>query len=175
MTEIEEWRPVIGYEGFYEVSSLGRVKRLIGGSSNTFPGKILKPDSCKPKHGYRIHFCKDGKERSFMLGRIVLEAFVGPRPANHECNHKDFDTSNNRASNLEWATHYDNIRWSTDAGRMVRGIEHPQSKLDPEAVRNMRQRYATGNVTLRILAEDYSVSGSVVYSVVTRRTWRWVD
>ena len=90
---IDIWKSVIGYEGFYEVSNTGQVRRV--------NGKILKPK--KEKSGYiRYHLSKNGESKSILAHRIVAFAFI-ENPNNYKTiNHKDEDKTNNNSSNLEW-------------------------------------------------------------------------
>jgi len=89
---IEEWKDIPGYEGLYEVSNLGRVRRN---------GKILKPS--KNRYGYfQLVLSKDGTKRTFTIHRLVAYAFIN-NPDNLPCiNHKDEDKTNNAVNNLEW-------------------------------------------------------------------------
>lgn len=94
MIEIEEFRDIPGYEGLYEVSNLGRVRR---------DGKILK--LTKNAKGYfYLNLCKNGIVRKFLVHRLVALAFL-PNPQNLPMiNLKDEDKTNNAVSNLEWCT-----------------------------------------------------------------------
>lgn len=94
MIEKEEFRDIPGYEGLYEVSNLGRVRRN---------GKILK--LTKNAKGYlMLNLCKNGIVRKFLVHRLVALAFL-PNPQNLPMiNHKDEDKTNNTVSNLEWCT-----------------------------------------------------------------------
>ena len=87
----EKWRPVVGYEGLYEVSNLGRVRRI----------RIVEPT--KKKHGYmQISLVgKDGVRRSHRLHRIVATAFIPNPEGKPQVNHRDENPENNRADNLE--------------------------------------------------------------------------
>lgn len=106
----EIWKDIKGYEGIYQVSNFGRVRSLDRtvadkrGRTLKIKGKILSP-SVSPKGGYLgIALCKNGKSHSMKVHRLVAEAFI-PNDNNLPCiNHKDEDTSNNKASNLEWCT-----------------------------------------------------------------------
>ncbi len=95
----EEWRPVVGFEGLYCVSSLGRVKNR--------KGLILA--ITKDKKGYdqyNLLFC--GKQKNYPIHRIVAKAFI-PNPDNlPTVNHKNLDRLDNRADNLEWMSFRDN-------------------------------------------------------------------
>ena len=105
--DLEEWRPIKGFEGLYECSSLGRVKSLKFGKE-----RILKPD--KIKNGYlRVILCKDEKKKKYTVHRLVANAFI-PNPNNLETvNHINEIKTDNRVSNLEWMTHKGNKRYSS--------------------------------------------------------------
>ena len=109
----EVWKPVVGYEGLYEVSNLGRVRRV----------KIIEPS--RKKHGYmQISLTgSDGVRKSFRLHRLVAEAFIPNPDGKPQVNHKDEDTENNRARNLEWATAEENTN-----GRGGGGIPRPEHR-----------------------------------------------
>lgn len=117
----EKWCPICGYEGIYEVSNLGRVRSLArtvirsDGQKTTVREKILSGN--KNTDGYlQCKLCKDGKYITVRVHRLVATAFV-PNPYNlPEVNHIDTDRTNNCASNLEWASHIDNVRHSALKG-----------------------------------------------------------
>src|SRR3972149_1183846 len=95
----EEWRPVVGWEGWYEVSNLGRVRR-IKEAAGTRRGHILRwAVGGKPPYP-RVFLCREGKVLTKRVHRLVAEAFLGPCPEGQEVNHKDGDKANPRASNL---------------------------------------------------------------------------
>ena len=97
----ENWAPISGYEGRYEVSDLGRVRSLCG------RGRILVPWP-KPK-GYLMVGLRGGDEREAKtVHGLVLAAFDGPRPDDLETRHLDGDPTNNRLSNLIYGTGTEN-------------------------------------------------------------------
>ncbi len=111
----ETWRPVKGYEGLYEVSSTGRVRRLAGISE----GKHKYPVKARElklghRNGYPIvALCRAGKPRYEYVHRLVAKAFI-PNPDNLPCvNHKDETRTNNNVDNLEWCTKQYNINYGT--------------------------------------------------------------
>lgn len=99
---MENWKDVTGYEGVYQVSDRGRVRRM--GST-----ECLKPNI--NRDGYaRVDLCRYGVKRTIDVQTLVLTAFVGPRPEGMECCHfPDSDPANNRLENLRWDTHVANI------------------------------------------------------------------
>ncbi len=99
----EEWRPVVGYEGLYEVSNYGRVRRKTW--------KLLHGTDFK---GYRrIKLQKDGETKSFLVHRLVAEAFIPNKNGCKIINHLDENPSNNCSNNLEWCTQKHNMNWGT--------------------------------------------------------------
>lgn len=116
----EEWRYVAGYEGLYEVSNLGRVRSTERLDSLGRPCRSveLRPD-IRPSGHLRVTFSRDGSVRRFWVHRLVLDAFVGPRPKGTEGCHNDGDPTNNCVENLRWDTKsanaLDRVRHGRDA------------------------------------------------------------
>lgn len=107
MNENEIWLPVVGFEGLYEISNMGRVKSLKYDKE-----KILKQD--KNNNGYlKVCLFKEGKRKYFQTHRLVAIAFL-ENPNNYPCvNHKDENPSNNCVDNLEWCDAKYNTNYGT--------------------------------------------------------------
>ena len=112
---MEIWKPIVGYEGFYEISNKGRVRsldRVIYFRNNKgkrkYLGKILKP---KYRNGYQfINLNKNKKCQTFSIHRLVALHFI-PNPNNYKLvNHKDGIKSNNNIENLEWCDYSYNLK-----------------------------------------------------------------
>lgn len=174
----EEWRPVLGYEGLYEVSDIGRV-RSVDRTVNVRrkgcrhrrkrQGRMLRIGSNRGRP--TVGLWKDGKQSVFFVHRLVLEAFVGSRPEGLECCHGDGDHANNRIGNLRWDTHASNEADKDRHGTRPRRENHRSSKLTEHDVREIRRRYAAGEVTQRSLAFEFGVTRANVGHVVRRVTW----
>lgn len=105
----EEWRPVMGWEGYYEVSNLGRVRSLdreINGYVKS--GRILKPQD--NGHSYlNVGLHAPNKiDKHAYVHILVATAFIPNPDKLEEVNHKDFNKQNNSIENLEWVTRRDN-------------------------------------------------------------------
>ena len=115
----ERWLPVVGWDGYYEVSDLGRVRSVprVGSDGRRLKGRILRPRII-PKTGYhRVCLSRAGKHYDLYIHRLVLEAHAEACPPGMEGRHWDGDPSNNRLSNLFWGTpsenQMDNVRLGT--------------------------------------------------------------
>jgi endogenous inhibitor of DNA gyrase (YacG/DUF329 family) len=105
----EQWLPVLGYEGLYEVSGHGRVKAMP--RSSTGRGEHLLRQHIRRHRYLSVRLYNNaGTARRMTVHRLVLEAFIGPCPAGKECCHRDGDAQNNTPSNLYWGTHTENMR-----------------------------------------------------------------
>jgi hypothetical protein len=126
MSKAEEiWKPIKGYEGYYEVSNLGNVRSLERDITYIVRGKkAVRHQSSvilqsKPsKTGYPIvHLSKNGRLYSCYVHRLVAFAFVVNPHEYRYINHKDEDKTNNNSSNLEWCTQKYNTTYGTAIAR----------------------------------------------------------
>ena len=129
----EQWKAVKGYEGIYEVSSLGRVKRLAHWKNQdttraykTYKYKMLDEKILKPCTASRyscIQLSRDRKITTRLVHRLVAEAFI-PNPDNlPEVNHKDCDGHNNSLCNLEWCDRKYNINYADRTAKAAKACE----------------------------------------------------
>lgn len=115
------WKQICGYEGYYEISSEGRVRSIerVVSYSDGRPDRHLASKIVKvylDKDGYKLaHLYKEGKSVTFRVHRLVAEAFI-PNPDNlPDVNHKNEDKSDNRVENLEWCTRAYNVNYGNRA------------------------------------------------------------
>ena len=121
--EQEIWKEIKGYEGYYEVSNLGRFRsmdRIISFSNGRkvfYKGKII--NGSIEKDGYIcVKLSKNGNNETKKLHRLIAQTFMPvDNSDNLEVNHIDFNRINNRINNLEWVSHIDNIHHSSKKGR----------------------------------------------------------
>lgn len=115
----EQWKPVKGYEGLYEVSNTGKVRSLKNSRHNVRKEPLLKKQLLG-SWGYPVvALCKDGKSIGTLVHRLVAEAFI-PNPNGYDIiNHKDEVKTNNLVENLEWCTYKYNNNYGTAKERAV--------------------------------------------------------
>lgn len=178
---VEAWKPVVGWEGFYEVSDHGRVRsldRTIYRERNgrcdpvIYKGRMIKP------HLMKLHLhltlCSLGVQYTFLVHILVLEAFVGQRPDGLICCHYDGDGTNNHIGNLRWDTYKANSADSIRHGTYSCGEKHGQAKLTEQQVKKIRYEYSTKKIKQVRLATKYGVSPSYIWHIVNRLTWKHI-
>ena len=127
----EIWKDIEGYEGLYMVSSLGRVKSLVGRYKNV---TILKERYKKNGYG-SITLYKNKKPHTYLVHRLVAQAFI-PNPNNlPQVNHKDENKQNNCVENLEWCDAKYNINYGN--GNHKRSSSHKGKQLTKTHIENM--------------------------------------
>lgn len=111
---MEQWKPINGYEGIYEVSNHGHIRTCDGKTTTstkhgtrTWSQKILKQktDNAGRK---RIMLWKNKLPKTFLVHRLVAAEFCYKEEGKDIINHIDGNPSNNHHTNLEWCTHYEN-------------------------------------------------------------------
>ena len=134
----EIWKDVVGYEGLYQVSNLGRVKSLskFHCTSKNYSSlgywskeKILKPIIGVQGYLY-VNLYKNNKSKSIKVHKLVAEAFI-LNPNNYNCiNHKDENKTNNRVENLEFCSFYYNLMYGTRVQRIAKKNNKPILQFD---------------------------------------------
>ena len=176
----EEWRPVVGFEGLYEVSDLGRVRSLdrcvprktkrSGMTTSWRKGRVLRPGA--RKDGYQnINIYLDGEVRSTTLHTLVAEAFCGPRPTGHHACHYDGDKSNCAASNLRWGTPVENHQDKVRHGNFGPGEQATSVRLTEADVKAIRARRGERQLDL---AAEFGCTFSNISAIQRRKSWAHV-
>jgi hypothetical protein len=170
--EGEVWKSIPSTGGVYEASSLGRIRRVVGGRG-TRAGKILA--ATLRDDGYcKVSVSVGNKKDTPLVHALVAEAFLGPRldDASVLVNHKNGNRADNRAANLEYSTYSKN---NAHAYRVlkrpsVHGEQNGHARLTDAIVRELRRR-ATAGESLGALAREFGVSRPTVSIAVSGKTW----
>lgn len=164
-----------GYEGFYDVSNLGRIKsigRLIHQKADVYRnGRIMKPQKRGEYLG--IKFSKDGVRKMYLIHRLIAEVFI-PNPDNlKEVNHLDGNKFNNAVSNLEWSTHKNNCIHARDILKNTyKGEKHHSAKLKEQDVIDMINDYKRDNYSYAELGRIYNITPEAASCIIRRKTWK---
>jgi hypothetical protein len=180
--QIEEiWKPIIGWEDTYQVSSWGRVRSLPRIVKSRSPnGRLMKGKIRTPNlrsHGYIQFNLYDKENKKFKaknLHRIIAEAFI-PNPENKKCiNHIDANPSNNALSNLEWCTHQENVSHAVRLGlfRDQNGQKNNMVVLSDDDVIKIKTMLKNGLSCHKIHKHYFShVSSGAIRAIKENRTW----
>jgi hypothetical protein len=170
MNSREIWKPVVGYEGRYEVSNFGRVKSLSrpsltkGGVYQIKKEKILRTTN--------ISLC-DGKGnlQRKSAGQMVLEAFEGPCPDGLKVHHLNGSAKDNRwPDNLCYSTQKEISAAMIVRGAYLRGEKNPKSILNDSQARDIK----LSKEPTRVLVKRFRVSRKTVYSIQKGQSWRHI-
>lgn len=161
-------KSVVGYEGYYNITSEGRVYSLYGNRN-----KLL---SCKVNTNEypRIALSKDGIEKKHSIHRLVATAFI-PNPENKPCvNHKNGIKTDYRIENLEWVTYKENLTHAQESNLMnydkVRGENHTNSILTNKDVLEIKSMLKNGIGGSKI-ARIYGVAPQIICNIKKGRRW----
>jgi hypothetical protein len=173
-TSVEVWKPVVGYEGLYEVSDHGRVRSLRNRrwcGSHWYEVPISAMKATIARNGYPVvRLTKEGRGRTVAVHTIVLTAFCSSKPAGQECRHLNGNPQDSRLCNLAWGTPLENTEDRKRHGTMPQGPKHHAAKLTIEQV--LKIRTATG--AHREIAQRYGIAASAVSTIKSRKSWSWL-
>lgn len=174
----EEWKPVIGYDGLYEVSSYGRVRSLDREVKHnnqegmrTLKGKVLTFGIYRDGR-HVVNLSRNGITRQRKVSHIVAESFIGPRPQNLCVLHEDGDCTNDHVDNLYYGTHQQNTLDAIRHKTALIGECNGQAKLTEDDVRYIRSQ--RGIMTQKSLAKIFDVSREQVRDIQLRKVWKHV-
>lgn len=171
----EQWLPLQGWEAAYEISDLGRVRRLKKGSrSKDTVGKCLTHST--DAYGYaHVHLRDWPRTSTGKVHILVTRTFLGPPPEGHEVNHKNGNRMDPRLENLEYVTRSENHRHAYQVlGRAKvsnKGEKAGRAKLTDEQVLEIRRLYARGDVSQTVLAKQFGVAQTMIGFIVRRVSW----
>lgn len=160
---VEEWRSVVGHEGYYEVSSFGKIRSIRS-------GKLLKPRIDANSNRLSVCLAVDCVHRYARISTLVAEAFLGPRPDDKEVCHWSDDKTDNGLSNIYYGTHIENC-----LDRSRNGKSLTRTKLSESDVEAIKSALANpGKIFQRELACQYGVAAATISAIATGKIWQRV-
>lgn len=151
----EIWKPIKGYEGLYDISSLGRVRslsRVVESRKGVYyktKDKILNPWKNKTVEYLMVTLYKNGKSKKILLHRLLAIAFI-PNPYKKPCiDHINGNRTDNRLENLRWCTYMENTNSPLCLNKMIKCMEH------------LAKRIAQISIIDGSIIETYNSSGDV--------------
>jgi hypothetical protein len=166
----EEWRPVVGFEGYYSVSSSGRVRSDRSYNNTTWPGRIK--NTFIDRGGYPcVSIFKKRNKKSVRVHKLVADAFIGPCPSGLETNHKNGVKLDNHRGNLEYITRSANALHARSLGLGLVGETHPFAKLSANDVLEIRRLSGRG-MTSSALGKQFGITRANARLIISRRSWK---
>lgn len=178
---MENWKPVVGYKGYYEISDKGNIRSVDrnveckDGSTRFYKGKPLNATPNRDGH-MQVHLKKAGNRKAQYVHTLVLEAHVSERPLGAVCCHADGNTGNNVVDNLRWDTQssnlYDSSRhgthWQVAKKLCPRGhdLDNPNNIHKKRAQAGHRSCRACSNARAR--ARHYGLDASQINEIADR-------
>lgn len=169
----EHWKPVVGWEASYSVSSLGRVRR--DAAFRTSTGNGIKTNRIGKmvngevnQYGYRrITLCDGSRRGRYWAHRLVAAAFLGPAPTpKHRVNHRNGRKLDNRPNNLEWVTVAENNRHSRYVlGNDLKGDNHPRCVLSDATAKKIYRDVKAAKWSMEVIAARYNTDKSRVSGI----------
>ncbi|NBQ49271.1 MAG: hypothetical protein EBY40_01095 [Marivivens sp.] len=179
--ELEIWKDVAGYKGYYQVSSHGRVRSLdrhVRRRANTTrlaKGRIMRQSRNKPQGGYHtVNLRRAGKSKTCYVHRLVCEAFHGPCPEGMEASHADDVRQHNYPHNLSWQTHAENIRLRGVNGGDTHGESNGCSRLTDTCVHLIVAMCNSGKYKHREIASMFNVKREAVSKIARGVRWKHI-
>jgi len=169
----EQWKNIEGYDGIFQVSNLGRVRRTYNHKHKKRLNYIFTQGIGNTGYS-QVGINYKGISRRVSVHRLVAQTFIENPDNLPIVNHKDFNKQNNSAENLEWTTQSENCKHAIRHGRMPnnRGEKHGMSKLTQKQVLEIRKRSKTE--TGYSLAKEFGVNDQTIYDIIKRRRWGWL-
>jgi hypothetical protein len=164
-----EWRDIPGWPE-YQVSQAGEVRRAAP-ASGTAAGRVLKQYRNKKTGYFSVCLSRNCIQSRIDVHRLVAFAFHGPQPsADHVVAHNDGCRTNNRCSNLRWATQSENLRGCREHGTALLGSRNPSTRIDEIDAQAIRRMKAAG-IPRRVIAEGYGLHKRTVFKILSGASW----
>jgi hypothetical protein len=176
---METWRPVVGFEGRYEVSDAGNIRSLIvvdSRGNRRVPKLLAKCDEVKRGVVIRQRVMLMGLNNSRhqkKVHELVASAFIGERPSGMVVRHLDGNATNNAVSNLAYGTAVDNMRDAIRHGTTVRGELNAKTLVTADVVVALRARAWKRGEQVSV-AKELGISPAALNGILKRRTWAWL-
>lgn len=170
----EIWKDIAEYTGIYMISNYGRIKSL--SRKGCVRDRILKAKM--GKNGYQqIILCKNGILKSYLVHRLVLEAFIGSCPIGMESCHNKGNTSNNFIGNLRWDTKKSNKNDSKIHGKLPdqKGSKNNNAKLNEWKIRIINRLLEDGCLTQKEIGKIFKISQTHISDIKNRKKWRFIQ
>jgi hypothetical protein len=172
---MEIWKDIIGYEGQYQVSNLGRVRSLLNNIRSLRKEPLIRKLRIGKSGYYYLNIFKNQELKTLKPHRLVAEYFIDKIYGKDYVNHIDGDKLNNKYTNLEWVTPKENYDHSVLIGKQNPiGSSNHNSKLKDIDVLEIRRLYENKKYNQTQLAKKYSVTQRCISLIVRKEAWKHI-
>ena len=176
----EIWKPIPGYKGWYEASTLGRIRsvnRIIIDTlkrKRFLKGKLLSLIPTNDTGHVSCTLYKNCVGKSYEVHQLIALTFIGKRPKGKEVCHNNGIGDDNIISNLRYDTHKNNYVDAVKHNVMPHGEHNGHSKLTNKQIIKIRLAYREGTSIYK-LGNKYNVSATgCIWPIIKRKTWNHV-
>lgn len=171
------WKEIPGFDGKYSISKDGKIRSLYsrwGKRKNPMELSVWQQDK-----GYKcVKLTRNNGSKKYYIHKLLAQAFI-PNPENKPCvNHKDGDPTNNKLSNLEWATYSEDQKHAHKSGLnnkdYATGQNNNLSKLTENEVLEIRAAHKLDCFNYTEMADAYDVSDVTIRNIIKRKTWKHI-
>lgn len=178
----EEWKDVIGWNGFYQISNFGRVKsverflpyKTHSGKDATFHIKPIIMRQYESVGYLKVDLYRNAKRKKKFVHIMVAECFLRNPHNKPIINHKKANRKLNLPHEIEWSTFSENLLHAYDTGLTPRGENHHNSKLTEHGVMEIKKLFNTGYYSHSLLANIFGSTRRNISSIVSGKSWKWV-
>lgn len=173
---IEVWMPIKGFEGLYSVSNMGQVRSNYKGRGRyriQSIGRILSPKK-HPQGYHSVNLWKDKKQKSFLIHKLVLEAFADGIPDGFVTNHINGIKSDNRFHNLEVVTQSENVSHAHEHKLIpfsgAKGTANGRARITEDQVIEIRN--LKGEMPVKEIADKYGLKVAGIEKIIYGKSWK---
>lgn len=168
----EIWKDIKGFEGYYKISNIGRVKKLKRASERGRLTETIKKLTIDANGYYMVGLHKEPIHKTFRVHRLIAIAFISNPENKREINHINGIKLDNSIKNLEWVTCMENITHAIKIGLISQNGENSvRSKLTEKEVLDIR---SIKNMSHEKISKLYGVVKTTITAVLARRSWKHI-
>lgn len=164
---LEEWKPIIGFEDFYQISNYGRVKTT---HKNNNSKTIKKPFYSK---GYlKIQLCLNKKQTNYSIHRLVALHFIDNPQNKSDVNHLRGFKDDNVFTQLEWSTHQQNTKHAYENKICIRAKGNITNvKLTKQNILDIKSIYFKNGMSDKEISKIFNVSRQTINNIKNQKYW----
>jgi hypothetical protein len=170
----EYWIPLVGYEGLYEISNLGRIKSLSKEYGGGFHREFILSESYTSDGYSQIRLTNKSGRKCFKIHRLVAKCFIPNIYNKLEINHKNGVKKDNSVLNLEWCTRSENQlhAFKNNLNSRLKGCDSKLAKFSKNEIMSIRHLYYINKFNFTKISKIYDVSNVCISNIIKENTYK---